>query len=69
MCRQGRAYWMHLLMASQEIGSRAEKLMGNMGYRMALKTKTGVGGGADRGPELGEPQGALGSATSLWTAS
>ena len=40
ICRQGRAYWMHLLMASQEIDSRAEKLMGNMGYRLALKAKT-----------------------------
>ena len=40
ICRQGRAYWMHLLMASQEVGSRAEKLMENMGYRMALHTKT-----------------------------
>ena len=29
-----------LLMASQEIDSRAEKLMENMGYRMALQTKT-----------------------------
>ena len=40
ICRQGRAYWMHLLMASQEIGTRAEKLLENMGYRMALQTKT-----------------------------
>ncbi len=40
LCRQGRAYWMHLLMASQEVGTRAEKLMENMGYRMALQTKT-----------------------------
>ena len=40
ICRQGRAYWVHLLMASQVIDSRAEKLMGNMGYRLALKAKT-----------------------------
>ena len=40
ICRQGRAYWVHLLMASQVIESRAEKLMGNMGFRLALKAKT-----------------------------
>ena len=33
-------------MASQEIDTRAEKLMENMGYRLALQTKTGVGGRA-----------------------
>jgi S-DNA-T family DNA segregation ATPase FtsK/SpoIIIE len=40
ICRQGRSLWIHLLMASQEIGTRAEKLMGQMGYRLALKLKT-----------------------------
>lgn len=40
ICRQGRSLWIHLLMASQEIGNRAEKLMGQMGYRLALKLKT-----------------------------
>lgn len=40
IARQGRSLWIHLLMASQEIGPRAEKLMGQMGYRLALKMKT-----------------------------
>jgi S-DNA-T family DNA segregation ATPase FtsK/SpoIIIE len=40
ICRQGRAYWVHLHMASQQIEARAEKLLENMGYRMALQTKT-----------------------------
>jgi type VII secretion protein EccCa/type VII secretion protein EccCb len=38
--RQGRAYWIHLVMASQTIESRAEKLMENMGYRLVLKART-----------------------------
>ncbi|MBS4729730.1 type VII secretion protein EccCa [Mycobacterium sp. SM1] len=38
--RQGRAYWVHLMMASQTIESRAEKLMENMGYRLVLKART-----------------------------
>lgn len=38
--RQGRAYWIHLMMASQTIESRAEKLMENMGYRLVLKART-----------------------------
>lgn len=40
ICRQGRAYWVHLHMASQEITYRAEKLLENMAYRFALKTRT-----------------------------
>lgn len=40
ICRQGRAYWVHLHMASQQIDTRAEKLLENMGYRLALQTKT-----------------------------
>src|SRR6201992_999423 len=40
MGRQGRAYWIHLMMASQTIESRAEKLMENMGYRLVLKART-----------------------------
>jgi type VII secretion protein EccCa/type VII secretion protein EccCb len=40
ICRQGRAYWVHLLMASQEIGNRAEKLLENMAYRLALQART-----------------------------
>lgn len=38
--RQGRAYWIHLMMASQTIESRSEKLMENMGYRLVLKART-----------------------------
>lgn len=38
--RQGRAYWVHLIMASQTVESRAEKLMENMGYRLVLKAQT-----------------------------
>jgi DNA segregation ATPase FtsK/SpoIIIE, S-DNA-T family len=40
ICRQGRAYWVHLHMASQEIGTRAEKLLENMAYRFALQART-----------------------------
>lgn len=40
ICRQGRAYWVHLHMASQEIGTRAEKLLENMAYRLALQART-----------------------------
>lgn len=40
ICRQGRSYWIHLLMASQTITSRAEKLLDNMDYRMALRLNT-----------------------------
>ena len=38
--RQGRAYWIHLQMASQKIEGRADKLMENMGYRLVLKANT-----------------------------
>jgi DNA segregation ATPase FtsK/SpoIIIE, S-DNA-T family len=39
--RQGRSYWVHLLMASQKIEGRGvENLMENMGYRLVLKTNT-----------------------------
>jgi len=37
VCRQGRAYWIHLLMASQEVTSKADKLLANMEYRLALR--------------------------------
>ncbi|KAA1244818.1 type VII secretion protein EccCa, partial [Mycobacterium simiae] len=46
ICRQGRAYWIHLLMASQQIDNRAEKLLENMGYRLALQTKTAAAAAA-----------------------
>ncbi len=36
LCRQGRSLWVHLLMASQELGTRAEKLITNIHYRIAL---------------------------------
>ncbi|MDQ1249416.1 MAG: segregation ATPase FtsK/SpoIIIE, family [Actinomycetota bacterium] len=38
--RQGRSYWVHMLMASQDIDTRAEKLLENVGYRMVLKQAT-----------------------------
>ncbi|MFV8268243.1 type VII secretion protein EccCa [Mycolicibacterium peregrinum] len=38
--RQGRAYWIHMLLASQEVDSRAGKLLENCGYRVVLKTGT-----------------------------
>ena len=37
ICRQGRSYWVHLLMASQDIDTRAEKLLENVGYRLVLR--------------------------------
>jgi DNA segregation ATPase FtsK/SpoIIIE, S-DNA-T family len=46
ICRQGRAYWIHLLMASQQIDSRAEKLLENMGYRLALRANTSAAAAA-----------------------
>lgn len=38
--RQGRSYWVHMLMASQDIDSRAERLLENVGYRMVLRANT-----------------------------
>ncbi|MBY0441376.1 MAG: type VII secretion protein EccCa [Mycobacteriaceae bacterium] len=46
LCRQGRAYWIHLLMASQQIDTRAEKLLENMGYRLALRANTAAAAAA-----------------------
>jgi len=40
ICRQGRSYWVHLLMASQDIDTRAEKLLENVGYRLVLRANT-----------------------------
>lgn len=40
ICRQGRSMWVHLLMASQDIDSRAEKLLENVSYRMVLRAQT-----------------------------
>ncbi|MCA2243364.1 MULTISPECIES: type VII secretion protein EccCa [Mycobacteriaceae] len=36
--RQGRSLWVHLLLASQEVDSRADKLTTNIRYRLALRT-------------------------------
>lgn len=40
VCRQGRSYWVYLLMASQDIDTRAEKLLENVGYRLVLRANT-----------------------------
>lgn len=44
--RQGRSYWVHMLMASQDIDSRAEKLLENVGYRMVLRANTAASAAA-----------------------
>lgn len=46
VCRQGRSYWIHLLMASQDIDSKAEKLLENVGYRLVLAAKTAASAAA-----------------------
>lgn len=38
--RQGRSLWIHMLLASQEVDSRADKLLANCAYRFVLKTGT-----------------------------
>lgn len=40
IARQGRSLWVHLLLASQEVDSRADKLTTNIGYRLALQTNS-----------------------------
>lgn len=40
IARQGRSLWVHLLLASQEVDSRADKLTTNIGYRLALRTNS-----------------------------
>ncbi|CQD25032.1 FtsK/SpoIIIE family protein [Mycolicibacterium conceptionense] len=40
IARQGRSLWVHLLLASQEVDSRADKLTNNIGYRLALRTNS-----------------------------
>ncbi|OBB05347.1 type VII secretion protein EccC [Mycolicibacterium conceptionense] len=40
IARQGRSLWIHLLLASQEVDSRADKLTTNIGYRIALRTNS-----------------------------
>ncbi|TDO06499.1 type VII secretion protein EccCa/type VII secretion protein EccCb [Mycobacterium sp. BK086] len=44
--RQGRSYWVHLLMASQDIDTRAEKLLENVGYRLVLRANTAASAAA-----------------------
>ncbi len=46
ICRQGRSMWVHLLMASQDIDSRAEKLLENVSYRMVLRAQTAASASA-----------------------
>jgi type VII secretion protein EccCa/type VII secretion protein EccCb len=46
ICRQGRSYWVHLLMASQDIDTRAEKLLENVGYRLVLRANTAASAAA-----------------------
>ena len=46
ICRQGRSYWVHLLMASQDIDTRAEKLLENVGYRLVLRANTSASASA-----------------------
>ena len=46
ICRQGRSLWVHLLMASQDIDTRAEKLLENVGYRMVLRANTAASASA-----------------------
>lgn len=41
--RQGRSYWVHLLMASQEINSSADDLLGNVDYRIVLRMNKSSG--------------------------
>ena len=44
--RQGRSLWVHLLMASQDIDTRAEKLLENVGYRIVLRANTAASASA-----------------------
>lgn len=46
ICRQGRSYWVHLLMASQDLDTRAEKLLENVGYRLVLRANTAASASA-----------------------
>ena len=53
--RQGRALWVHLMMASQNIDSRAEKLLENMGYRLVLRAEHAGAAHGGRCAQGGEP--------------
>ncbi|WP_273735428.1 type VII secretion protein EccCa [Mycolicibacterium septicum] len=44
--RQGRSLWVHMLLASQDIDSRAERLLENVGYRLVLRQNTSASASA-----------------------
>lgn len=44
--RQGRSLWVHMLLASQDIDSRAERLLENVGYRIVLRQNTSASASA-----------------------
>lgn len=49
--RQGRSLWVHMLLASQDIDSRAEKLLENVGYRLVLRQNTSASASAAGVPQ------------------
>ena len=49
--RQGRSLWVHMLLASQDIDSRAEKLLENIGYRLVLRQNTSASASAAGVPQ------------------
>lgn len=44
--RQGRSLWVHMLLASQDIDNRAERLLENVGYRLVLRQNTSASASA-----------------------
>jgi DNA segregation ATPase FtsK/SpoIIIE, S-DNA-T family len=44
--RQGRSLWVHMLLASQEITTHAEKLLNNVHYRIVLRQNTATSASA-----------------------
>lgn len=49
--RQGRSLWVHMLLASQDVDSRAEKLLENVGYRLVLRQNTSASASAAGVPQ------------------
>ncbi|MGY4646659.1 type VII secretion protein EccCa [Mycobacterium sp. URHB0021] len=49
--RQGRSLWVHMLLASQDIDARAEKLLENVGYRLVLRQNTSASASAAGVPQ------------------
>ncbi|OPX07355.1 type VII secretion protein EccCa [Mycobacterium sp. AT1] len=49
--RQGRSLWVHMLLASQDIDARAEKLLENVGYRIVLRQNTSASASAAGVPQ------------------